>query len=425
MASTTASMPPTAANGVLSTTSELMSLEAFYGVVWGFFALCVVVFMGRIWIRWISLRKLLREDYLMFFVLCLQLGTAIICQLRLRYVYMMEEVGNGLRTPPPTFLEDVPKGLRGLLAAQVLTAVGLWGVKFNFLLFFYRIFCSTKRIYRNMWWAVVVFTILCFGAFVGLFSYKCVASDVEIILSECTRPSAIRLEWIQVQTTSAIDAFNDVLIMLFPIAILWRVKISLRKKIYLSSMFMLTLFAVVMAIIRGTISYGRVASDYSQSQNISWIWFWLQMELIVSFLIACLVSFPALFTQTRMKKRTPASPAAVNDRHKPHTFGSSRPGGREKSWNIYDSIVETCFELEGATGADRSELQGTAAQPFDELRENTHTEVSFSGSSRERLDRNYLNEEGWMDHQRMNEKKADHRADSVQSLNHSDSRPGI
>lgn len=69
--------------------------------------------------------------------------------------------------------------------------------------------------------------------------------------------------------------------MIFPIAILWRVRTTIRKKIYLSLMFLLTLFTVAMAIIRGTISYGRVASDYSQSQNISWIWFWLHMELIV------------------------------------------------------------------------------------------------------------------------------------------------
>lgn len=181
------------------------------GVVWGFFALNTILFMGRIWIRWISLRKLVKEDYLMFFVLCLQLATAIICQLRLVYVYEMEEVGNGLRIPPATFLEDVPKGLRGLLAAQVLTVVALWGVKFNFLLFFYRIFCSASRLYRTLWWIVVITTVACFGVFIGLLSYTCTASDVSVILTKCTEPSEIRWEWIQVQTTSAVDAFNDVL----------------------------------------------------------------------------------------------------------------------------------------------------------------------------------------------------------------------
>jgi hypothetical protein len=94
---------------------------------------------------------------------------------------------------------------------QVIATVGLWGVKFNFLLFFYRIFCSVDRMYRYLWWVVVVVTVLSFGAFLGLDSYKCTASDVMIIVTECTKPSATRLEWIQVQTTSTIDAINDVL----------------------------------------------------------------------------------------------------------------------------------------------------------------------------------------------------------------------
>ncbi|KAI2472349.1 hypothetical protein F4781DRAFT_12021 [Annulohypoxylon bovei var. microspora] len=268
-------------NGVLSTTSELMSLAAFYGVVWGFFGLCFLTFVGRVWMRWISLHKLVVDDFIMLFVLCIMLATSIICQLRLGYVYMMEEVGNGLREPPITFLEDVPKALHGLLAVDILATFGIWGVKFSFLLFFYRIFCSADRLYRRLWYAVVIITILCLGAFFGLGSDKCTTSEVDIILTECTWPSNIRMEWIQVQATSAVDAFSDVLIMIFPIQILWRVRISLKKKLYLSFMFMLTLFTVAMAIIRGTISYGRVASDYSQSQNMSWIWFWMQMELIV------------------------------------------------------------------------------------------------------------------------------------------------
>ncbi|KAF4622731.1 hypothetical protein G7Y89_g14295 [Cudoniella acicularis] len=382
-------------SGVLSTTGELMSLEAFYGVIWGFFALCVIVFIGRIWIRWISFGKFLKEDYLMFFVLCLQLSTTIICQLRLHYVYMMEEVGNGLIAPPPTFLEDVPKGLRGLLASQVITVVGLWGVKFNFLLFFYRIFCRAARRYQYLWWAVVVVTIMCFAAFIGLMSYKCEASDVTIILSACTQPSAIRLEWIQVQTTSAIDVFNDILIMIFPIAILWGVRITPKKKVYLTLMFMLTLFTVAMAIIRGTISYGRVASDYSQSQNISWVWFWFQMEFIVSFLVACLVSFQSLFTQT--KKKGPRASPPVRHHGQPPTIGGSSEGRKKRSRNIYDSIVETCIDLENAAGADSTELEGTT-WALSELGGQTQGESSsFANSSHERLSRNWLNKEAWVD----------------------------
>lgn len=224
-------------HGILETASELMSLQAFYarlpfplqscpnlpgslpshsnsrqqGIVWAGFALSTLAFIGHLWFRWASLRKFLAEDCLMAFVLSIQLATAIICQIRLHYVYTMEKVGNGLILPPPTFLEDVPRGLRGLLASEILTIFGLWGVKFSFLLFFRRLFCAARPLYRYAWWGVVVITIMCFGVMIGLLSYECTASDVEVILSTCTLPSAIRMEWIQVQTTSAVDAFSDAL----------------------------------------------------------------------------------------------------------------------------------------------------------------------------------------------------------------------
>ncbi|KJZ71811.1 hypothetical protein HIM_08831 [Hirsutella minnesotensis 3608] len=217
----------------------------------------------------------------MLLALCIQLATAILCQLGLERIYVMEEVGNNIRTPPPTFLNDIPIALRYVFITQILMICGLWFVKLNFLIFFYRIFCSASRLYRYLWWAVCGVTALCLGTFLGLNQYTCLISDVAVILGECTSPSTIRLEWIQVQTTSAVDAFNDALIMIFPVAILWRVKISIKKKLYLSFLFLLSLFTMAMAIIRGTISYGRIATDYSQSQNISWLWFWLQMELFV------------------------------------------------------------------------------------------------------------------------------------------------
>lgn len=47
----------------------------------------------------------------------------------------------------------------------------------------------------------------------GLLPYDCTASDVEVVLSTCTLPSSIRMQFIGVQTTSAVDAFSDLLSM--------------------------------------------------------------------------------------------------------------------------------------------------------------------------------------------------------------------
>lgn len=147
----------------------------------------------------------------MILALSLQLAAAVICQLNLKYVYETEDVANGLRMPPPTYLEDVSRGLRAFTAVGILISIGLWTVKFNYLIFFYRIFCSANRLYRNLWWLVFIVTLGCLGAFLSLASYECTLSDVEVIMTTCTEPSSIRLQWIRVEAAFSVDAFNDLL----------------------------------------------------------------------------------------------------------------------------------------------------------------------------------------------------------------------
>lgn len=379
-------------------TNELMSLEAFYGISWGFFALCVLIFVGRLWIRWISLRKFVVEDLIMFVVLCLVLATAVVSQLHFRYIYTPDKISDGL-ADPATLRSDVRKGLRGLFEVQIMVVLGLWGVKFNFLLFFYRIFCSVSHIYRRVWWAVFAVTVLCLGAMFGTGLYKwhrCIVSDAATP-TECTKPSEIHLAWLHVQVTSAIDTFNDLLIMIFPVAILWRVQISLKKKLYLSLMFMVSLFTIVMAIIRGTVSYGQVVGDM-ESRNLSWIWFWLQMGLVVSFLVACLVSFRALFTRAR--KRKPSYSPPLFDPDRPRTFGRTWvAGNRKKRRDLYDSLVNTCTELEGVSDAHASELsEFNEALVLTQVDGKVQADASSSNYIHECDCENYLNEISWADH---------------------------
>ncbi|PHH89087.1 hypothetical protein CDD83_6682 [Cordyceps sp. RAO-2017] len=345
------------------TMSELMSLEALYGIAWGGFALCVLAFAGRLWIRWVAVRKLVAEDGLMLAALGLQLATATICQLWMRFVYAMDEIGSGRRAPPPTFVQDMTAGSRALLASELLTAAGLWAVKLNFLLFFHRIFYSTRRLYRALWWAVLVVTLLSLAVFLGAapYMYKCTLGDADFILRHCATPPAVRLASVQLRITSTVDAFNDVLIMVFPIAILWQARVTVKKKMYLSLMFLLMLFTATVAVVRGTFTYTAV-SDSTQHPNVAWMWFGLQVELIVSCLVASLVSFRALFTQN---KKPGGGPRVLVD-DQPPTVGGTGEKRKRRVRQWYESVAETCHELEGITA------------PADAA-------VPMSGSSREGL----------------------------------------
>lgn len=150
------------------------------------------------------------EDWLMGVVLGIQLATAVVAQLRLDLVYEIEDVGNGLIQPPPTFLEDVPKGLHGVFAQAILCVTGIYAIKMSFLIFFYRLGHHITK-YLVLWWIVAIITIASYGITMGLVEYKCMLSDVEVIFFQCTSKEDIAREWRNMIAYCSIDAVTDVL----------------------------------------------------------------------------------------------------------------------------------------------------------------------------------------------------------------------
>lgn len=70
------------------------------------------------------------------------------------------------------------------------------------------------------------------------------------------------------------------LVLCFPISILWRVRVTIRKKLLLTGVFCLTVFTIIVTIIRGTIQNGKSGLDFSKSQNVGWVWFWIVIEFM-------------------------------------------------------------------------------------------------------------------------------------------------
>lgn len=103
-----------------------------------------------------------------------------------------------------------------------------------------------------------------------------------------------------------------------------------------------------------------------------------------AFMVACLVSFRALFTH--QKEKTPP-PKSGDDSE----MQGNRPWQRKKKPNLYGSILDTVHNLEGTTNVDSS--------------------IAMSEDvPRERLGSNWSNQEAWLD-SRVTENE------SVQSLN--------
>lgn len=73
-------------------------------------------------------------------------------------------------------------------------------------------------------------------------------------------------------------------VICFPIVILWNVRTSLRKKLMLSGIFALVGFTIAVTIVRGSVFggiYKNLDDSTLQVMNVTWIWFWFNMEFMV------------------------------------------------------------------------------------------------------------------------------------------------
>ncbi|KAI0119675.1 hypothetical protein F4814DRAFT_447490 [Daldinia grandis] len=333
------------ANPVLGGFPPLLKVEAFYGVVWAGFALCVLAFAGRVTVRVLCFHRFFLEDYLMLTSLCFLLATVILAQIFLRFAYIMEAVGNGTMLPPPTLMGDTSKAFKCFAALMPLNYVGIWLIKFNFLWFFRRLGNNIAR-YRISWWCVLVFNIGAGAAAIGLINFNCLVLPAEYILVKCASYDNALTSNRAAIISCSLDAISDALIICLPISILWGVRISLRKKIILYAIFSLVVFTIAVTIIRGSIFrgiYKSVREDNLRTLNITWIWFWFSIEYMVSFLIACLMSFRSLFVQD-----TGANGARNRERERRRVLGptSQTKGPRARGRSFRDSVLNTLRTLE-------------------------------------------------------------------------------
>ncbi|KAL2266741.1 hypothetical protein VTJ83DRAFT_6093 [Remersonia thermophila] len=353
---------------MLSTVGHLMSVEAMKAILWAGFALCFLGFCIRSYIRWVCFCRLLPEDWIMAFALLIMGAACVWAQLRLEWVYLVEDVFNKVVPMPKTFLDrDLYMALHGILVQGILGYTGVHAVKLSFLLFFRRLGGGLLE-YTIFWWVVAVVTLASYVVCMATIDYPCMTGSLEVLFLRCTDPERSVVQWHAMIAYCTVDVVSDILILGLPIVVLWRVRVTLRKKLLLGAIFSLTLLTVAVTIIRGTIHTGKVSDDGSQTQNIAWTWFWLSIQFITAYIIACLVSFRMLFVHNernaqaaayQQHKAAAAAAAAAlqSPSGRPSRSGGSGSGQRR---TFFDSLLDTFHDWEGTTrdGGDDYRLRG-------------------------------------------------------------------
>lgn len=146
----------------------------------------------------------------MLLALGCHLALAILGQVFLGDIYYLTAVENGASDLiGPDFFVDALRALKAFGTMSIVSLAGIWLIKLNFLLFFYRL-GHQVHIYRIFWWVVFIFSIGCGAGCFGLLQYPCMFGDTETVFVKCATVSATRDTYIHVIMTAVLDIFSDI-----------------------------------------------------------------------------------------------------------------------------------------------------------------------------------------------------------------------
>ncbi|KAF2691969.1 hypothetical protein K458DRAFT_325744 [Lentithecium fluviatile CBS 122367] len=285
---------PTASPVSLARVSE----TALRASLWAGVAISLIFLIARIWIRLKVFRRLQPDDPFVLTAWLLALAHAVIWTAVSKELYFNLDLATGRITNlPPDFLQRIERLLRGNLAAYLIGYTSLWSIKISFIVFF-RKFGEKLRFHRIAWYVVLGFCVASFAVCIGTVDYRCLTSKGVKMISICMEPRTTSFEFVTLRLTTALDVLTDFSIIFLSTNVLWRVQLRLWTKLALGGIFSLTIFVVIVAIVR------VVGAPTNGKLDLSWLVCWHGIELSVALIIVSLASFRILYTSKQQSSRS-------------------------------------------------------------------------------------------------------------------------
>ncbi|KAJ5799448.1 uncharacterized protein N7518_001516 [Penicillium psychrosexuale] len=309
----------------------------FLGVLWALTGTSFIFVVFRIYAQVTSFRRLFLDDFLVVLAWVIILTAAVIWQVEGKVLYELYAVSAGTEAFNLEFLPRYNKFMRFNAPFEILFYSALWCVKFSFMALFYRISAKVKLL--RIWWFVVLFcTASVYIASVADIEYKCSFGGLEYIITECPQPNHVHYENRMFWANCAGDIITDLMILSIPFLVLWRTRISLRKKLILLSIFSATIFIMVTAVIRVA-----VEMTYDRQMNIDWLCFWSFVEVDVAIIVSCVASLRQLFVTSQ--NQSSSARAAYNDTNDPILKKSKEGYSQDLSWSVGEVEPSTNDEV--------------------------------------------------------------------------------
>lgn len=261
-------------------------------------------------------------------------------------VYRIAAVGNGEIAPYPTLKQDSEYLVKIFFPNTLLLWTTLWLVKFALLLQCRRL-VDRLPTHIRIWKCIVGFAALVYvGCVISEFT-SCRSLHDWFTFGMCQTERDARASVISLFYSFAVDIVTDLMIMLFPLPTLWKLKMSPLRKYSIMAIFGVGTICIVTSIVR--VAQIRSKSG-SKQPSPSWLELWAMVEAAVAVVVACLPSFGLLLPSVKPSRAGYSS-----------SFSQSKSGHRHK------------LEREGIALRSRSSHHGL------------HEPVIEGNASRERL----------------------------------------
>ncbi|KAL8851146.1 MAG: hypothetical protein Q9221_003949 [Calogaya cf. arnoldii] len=262
-----------------------------------FLGIALTLAAGRTYIRVVQTRKFSIDDGFFYLAVVALIAGTITCYLDIPYIYVPQNVDPKTFQITPEFIEFLQQSLRFQAATCSLLSVALFSVKLSFLTFFHGLLRRVRGL-MIFWWCVLLFMVPVAIVFVCIIFMVCPYFDERVLADaraeKCSTPAAFAKQNSLIQASAVLDIFTDMLLIAIPVALLWRVRISLRRKMILMFVLGLSIFTIIVSIVR--IAGARYPNGLIDS---AWVVFWLQLEASVAVVIISLTSYRSLFVKDK------------------------------------------------------------------------------------------------------------------------------
>ncbi|KAL4809005.1 ribosomal protein L36e-domain-containing protein [Aspergillus unguis] len=244
-------------------------------------------------------------------------------------------------------------------ASQIIYAPLMFITKLSIFLLYLRVFAPTRRgktfvcIHLLIW-----FNLAFYLANFFLKIFQCIPRAK--IWDKTTEGHCININ-IPILVTAAINVVSDLLMLTLPIVCVWRLQMSIRRKLGVSAIFAAGIFGCFASIMRLHVS---VKNRHTDDQTFDWYSeiLWSTAEITCGILASCLPALPTFFRHFFTKARTIFS-------EKSRTRGSSQHSNVQSHYRSWEKPATETYAMSQSRGRKNHDLYTTERSIHDNARD--------------------------------------------------------